>query len=109
MRRGELYRVYRGSKNDPKDYRVFAVVSRQTAIDSAFSTVTCVPVYSVHNGLSTQVEIGIDEGVKRDSSIHCDELVSIPKATLTDFIGRLSKEKIQLLNTALKIALELEN
>jgi len=29
MRRGELYRVYKGNKNDQKDYRVYFVVSRQ--------------------------------------------------------------------------------
>jgi mRNA interferase MazF len=109
VKRGELYRVYRGSKSDPKDYRVFVVVSRQIAIDSKFSTVTCAPVYSVHNGLSTQVEVGIEEGLKHESSIHCDELISIPKSLLTDFIGQLSQEKMDHLNYSLKIALELEN
>jgi mRNA interferase MazF len=109
VKRGELYRVYKGSKIDPKEFRVFVIVSRQVLLESKYSTVTCVPVYSVHNGLSTQVEIGINEGLKHDSSIHCDELISIPKSMLTDFIGLLSDEKIIELNRALKIALELED
>ena len=109
MKRGELYRVYKGSKIDPKEFRVFVIVSRQILLESKYSTVTCAPVYSVHNGLSTQVEIGIKEGLKHDSSIHCDELISIPKSMLTDFIGLLSDDKIIELNRALKIALELED
>jgi len=108
VKRGELYRVHRGSKNDPKDFRVFAIISRQVVLDSKFSTATCAPVYSVHDGLSTQVDVGIEEGLKGDSSIHCDELVSIPKSMLTDYVGRLSSAKVERLNEALRIALELE-
>lgn len=105
MKRGELYRVYKPNSRDPKRYRVFAVVSRQEAIDSNFSTVICVPVYTNCTGLETQVDVGINEGLKHDSCIFCDEIVSLPKSMLTDFIGSLSEEKLQELNEALKIAL----
>ena len=108
MKRGDLYRVYRGSKHDPKDYRVFVVVGRQVVINSKFSTITCAPVYSAHDGLSTQVEVGVDEGLKHPSSIHCDELISLQKTMLTDFVGRLSPGKLERLNAALRIALDSE-
>jgi mRNA interferase MazF len=85
---------------------VFVVVSRQLLIDSRFSTVICAPVYSRHDGLSTQVAVGEEEGLKHASSIHCDELVSLPKAVLTDYVGFLSAEKIRALNTALRAALD---
>lgn len=104
MNRGDLYRVYKGSVHDPKRFRVFVVISRQVLIDSRFSTVICAPVYSSYDGLSTQVKIGVDEGLKHESSIHCDELVSIPKAVLTHYIGSLSSEKMRELDEALKIA-----
>jgi mRNA interferase MazF len=107
VRRGELYRVYKGSVRDPKSSRVFVVVSRQVLIDSRFSTVICAPIYSVHDGLSTQLEVGVDEGLKHSSSIHCDELVSIPKGKLTDYVGLLPIAKLNLLDAALKNALEL--
>jgi len=107
VKRGELYRVTYPSTRDPKRSRVFVVVSRQVLIDSRFSTVICAPVYSVHDGLSTQVPVGIDEGLKHDSSIHCDELVSIPKSALTNFVGKLSPQKIEALNRALRIALDI--
>jgi len=108
MRRGELYRVYKPSSHDPKRYRVFVVVSRQILIDSRFSTVICAPVYSSFDALSTQIPVGIDQGLKHESSIHCDELISIRKTNLTHFIGTLSPIKIEALNQALATALELD-
>ena len=108
MRRGELYRVHKASSQDPKKYRVFVVVSRQILLDSRFSTAICAPIYSSFDGLSTQVPVGIDDGLKHDSSIHCDELVSIPKSSLTHFIGTLRLAKIEDLNRALAIAIGLD-
>jgi mRNA interferase MazF len=86
---------------------VFVIVSRQILIDSRFSTVICAPVYTAYEGLSTQVPVGIDEGLKHDSAVHCDELVSLPKSMLTNYIGSLSLMKQQVLESALKIALQL--
>ena len=107
MRRGELYRVKRPSSRDPKKFRVFVIVSRQVLIDSRFSTLICAPIYTARESLSTQVPVGTDEGLKHDSSIHCDELVSLPKSMLTDFISKLPPQKMSLLDQALKAALEL--
>ncbi len=107
MKRGELYRVHAPSLRDPKRSRVFVVASRQVLIDSRFSTVICAPVYTVHDGLSTQVHVGPDEGLKHPSSIHCDELVSLPKPALTHYVGMLSSEKLAAFDRALAIALDL--
>ncbi len=107
MKRGELYRVAHPSARDPRKYRVFVVVSRQVLIDSHFSTVICAPIYSIHDGLSTQVLVGPGEGLKHDSSIHCDELVSLPKSALTNYVGALPPSKIEVLDQALRIALDI--
>jgi mRNA interferase MazF len=104
MKRGELYRVYKASKTDPKRSRVFTIVSRQVLIDSAFSTLICAPIYSSYDGLASQVSVGVSEGLKHDSSIHCDELISIPKSSLTDFIGKLVDKKLNELDAALAVA-----
>ncbi len=108
MKRGQLYRVHKASANDPKSCRVFIVVSRQVLLDSRFSTAICAPVYSAYHGLSTQVPVGIDNGLKHESSIHCDELISISKRMLSDFIGTLSPAQMNKLDQALAISLELE-
>jgi mRNA interferase MazF len=86
---------------------VFAVVSRQVLIDSRFSTVMCVPVYTAYDGLATQVPVGVEEGLAHDSSLHCDEVVSLTKAVLTDCVGTLLPRKIAALNRALRVALDL--
>ena len=82
-------------------------MSRQAVIDSRFSSVICAPVYSARHGLSSQVPVGIDDGLKHDSAIHCDELVSLQKTALTDYVGTLSADKMAQLNRALAVALEL--
>lgn len=107
MKRGDLFRVKHPTSQDLKKSRVFVIVSRQALIESSFSTVMCAPVYSVHDGLSTQVLIGIDEGLKHESSIHCDELVSLHKSRLTNFVGALPPHKILELNSALLRALDI--
>jgi mRNA interferase MazF len=108
MKRGELYRVFLGSPTDTKKQRVYVIVSRQELIDSAYSTLVCAPVYTTFEGLSTQVEAGIKEGLKYESAIRCDELISILKSRLTDYVGQLSEEKLDEFGTAMAIAVGLE-
>ncbi|HZL98533.1 MAG TPA: hypothetical protein VFB91_07525, partial [Terriglobales bacterium] len=65
------------------------------------------PVSTSHHGLSTQVAIGIEAGLKHESSIHCDEMVSLPKSVLTNYAGTLPFKKTQGLDKSLCIALDL--
>lgn len=107
MKRGELYLVQHPSSRDPRRQRVFVIVSRQLLVESSFSSLICAPVYTRRDGLHTQVDVGIDEGLRHDSSIHCDELMSLPKSALTNFMGSLSPAKLALLDRALAFALGL--
>ena len=108
MKRGELYRVSSGSAADTKKQRVYVIVSRQELIDSEYSTLICAPVYTSYDGLSTQVQIGVKEGLKHASAIRCDELISILKIKLTNYTGALSEEKLLELNEGLSIALGID-
>jgi len=108
MKRGEFYLVRKPGSRDPRKQRVFLIVSRQALIDSRFSCLICAPVYSQHDGLSTQVRAGPDEGLKKESSVHCDELVSLPKTLLTHYVGSLSGVRWRELDTALAVSLALE-
>ena len=82
-------------------------MSRQALIDSRFSTVVCAPVYTRRDGLASQVDVGVDEGLKHESSIHCDALVSLPKTTLTNYVATLGRARLRALDLALRIALAL--
>lgn len=106
MTRGELYRVHKPG-GDPKEYRTFVVASRQALIDSRFSTVVCAPVFSNGQGLSTQIAVGPDEGMKHPSWIMCDNLVSLRKTDLRQYVGSLSALKLAQFNQALRMALDL--
>ena len=107
MKRGDLYLVRKPRSNAPRKRRVFVVVSRQVLLDSSFSTVICAPVYSTRSGLSTQVEVGPESGLKHESAIHCDELVSLSRPRLTDFVGALSPSRLAELDRCLAIAVGL--
>jgi len=106
VKQGDLYRVYK-PHGDPKSHRVFVVVSRQVLIESRFSTVICAPVFTTGEGLSTQLAVGPTEGLKHPSWIMCDNLLSLRKTDLTQYVGSLPKIKIEELKTALKMALDL--
>lgn len=108
MRRGEIYLVRRAD-GDIRQKRAFVVVSRQVLLDSSYESAVCAPIYTKFLGLASQVEVGVNEGLKHDSSIHCDGLVSIAKSRLTDFVGTLSVKKISELNEAIRVALGLDD
>ena len=106
MRRGELYRV-RKPRGDATDTRVFVVVSRDALLRSSFSSVVCAPVYSSGEGLTTQVAVGPTEGLKHPSWIMCDNLTSLRRSDLTDFVGAIPPSRMAELNLALRSALDL--
>lgn len=108
MNRGEIYRVRRPPGNDPKRSRCFIVVSRQALIDSKAARVVCAPINSTYVGLATQVPVGVDEGLKHPSCINCDQLFTLDKSALTDFVAALSAAKLHQLRTALRIALSVD-
>jgi mRNA interferase MazF len=101
-----LFRVVH-PQGDPRRSRAFVVVSRQALIDSRFSTVVCAPVYTRRDGLATQVDVGVDEGLEHESSIHCDALVSLPKSALTNYVASLAPALVRGLDLALRVALAL--
>jgi mRNA interferase MazF len=106
MKRGELYRVHRPA-SDAKAFRTYVIVSRPVVIASRFSTVICAPVFANGEGLTTQVQVGVTEGLKHSSRITCDNLVSVEKSALTQYVGVLSGSKLAELDRALEIALDL--
>jgi mRNA interferase MazF len=106
MNRGELYRVSK-PPGDPKRQRVFVIVSRQILIKARYPSVICAPICTEGEGLATQVAVGPEEGLKHESWIHCDNLVSFHKSILTNFVGTLSPAKLKQLNRALAVALDL--
>ena len=105
MRRGDIYRVAEPAASDATRFRILVVVSRQALVDSEHSTVVCAPIYSTRIGLSTEVHVGPNEGLRQNASIHCDVLLSMPKSNLTQRVGHLSLARLAELDQALVAAL----
>jgi len=108
LRRGAIYRVRQPQHGDPKKSRCFAVVSRKDLLDSKANRVLCAPINSLGVGLATEVEVGVDEGLKHASVINCDQITRLERAILTDYVGSLPTAKMKLLRTALLVALDLD-
>lgn len=87
---------------------MYLVVSRQRLLDSNYSTVLCVPVFSTRGGLDTQVDVGPEHGLLRPSALHCDNIVSIPRSSLRNYVGSLPPSKMRQVNRALAVALDIE-
>lgn len=107
MRRGDVYLIEQAGAGGVQQQRLFVVISRQLAIDSALATVICAPVFHSYDGLATQIQVGAADGLPYDGSIHCEALVSLPKAALSRLIGRLGAAKLKAVEKALTVALDL--
>jgi mRNA interferase MazF len=105
--RGEIYRVRQPQHGDPQKSRCFAVVSRQDLLDSKANRVLCAPINTSGVGLATEVEVGVDEGLKHPSVINCDQISRLEKSMLTDYVGVLSPGKLMHLRTALQLAFDI--
>ncbi|MGH2634503.1 MAG: type II toxin-antitoxin system PemK/MazF family toxin [Tepidiformaceae bacterium] len=108
MKRGDVFLVARTGPQDPKRIRPFVVVSRQGLLDSRYSTVMCAPVYSAYGGSSTELAVGEAEGLKHPSGLRCDEVTSLPRSALTNYVGELDQRRFGELNRALAIALDID-
>jgi len=108
LARGEIYLVSPPPGRDPKRARALAVVSRQTLCDSKADKLICAPINTEADGRSTEVPVGIEDGLKHDSVINCDQLVLVEKSKLTNYVGSLSSKKLAALRDALRIALDTE-
>lgn len=107
--RGQVYRVAPPpGKGDPRPARSVVVVSRDTLCASRADKVVCAPINSNADGRSTEVHVGVDEGLKHDCVINCDQLILVPKSALTNFVGSLSTPKLRELRVALRAALDVD-
>ena len=108
MQRGEVYRTREKVAERGHKPGFYVVVSRNfIARNDDVSTVICAPVYSEVLGLRSEVELGMEDGLPRDSAVRCDFLTLMFKKKLTQFVGTLSAHRLKELNRALQYALDL--
>jgi mRNA interferase MazF len=100
VKRGEIW-LHRFDRPDKR--RPVLVLTRQEVI-GLLGTVMVAPITSVIRGAPSEVVVGADEGLKRDSAVNLDHVQTVDKARLRTFVGTVSREKMSLVCRALAIA-----
>ena len=109
MKWGEIYRTREKVSERGHKPGFYVVVSRDfIAGNDDVATVVCAPVYSEVLGLRTEVALGPEEGLPRQSAVRCDFLMLMFKSKLTGFVATLPGGKQRELQRALMNALQLE-
>ena len=67
------------------------------------------PVTARVRGIPTEVRLGPEDGLPRDSVANLDVIITIPKSSLRERISSLGTDKVQAMETAIHFALGLED
>jgi mRNA interferase MazF len=69
--------------------------------------VTVAPITTTVRGLSTEVKVGAANGLRDESVVSCDNIVTVPKSVLGRHIGYLLPSQESALSSAIRSAFEL--
>jgi mRNA interferase MazF len=100
LNRGDV-RLYTFTAPDKR--RPVVVLTRQEVID-LLGTVMVAPITSTIRGAPSEVIVGIDEGLKRNSAVNLDHVQTVEKSRLGTFVGTLDKAKLDAVCRALVVA-----
>jgi mRNA interferase MazF len=100
LNRGEIWLLDRPR---PDKRRPVLILSRPALIP-LLHTVTVAAIGSTLRGAPTEVELGIDEGLKHTSAVNLCNLFTVLQAELGTYVGTLSREKMTEVCRALAIA-----
>jgi mRNA interferase MazF len=87
----------------PDKQRPVLVLTRHEVI-SLLHTVMVAPITSTIHGAPSEVIVGIDEGLKRDSAVNLDHVQTVEQARLMRRLGHVSPTKMRDVCRALAIA-----
>jgi mRNA interferase MazF len=72
------------------------------------NTVSVAPITGAIRGLSTEVPVGVPNGLDRPSVVACDHVTTIPKEALGSRIGLLLDDQERALSEAVHAAFDLD-
>lgn len=102
LNRGEIWLLDRPR---PDKRRPVVVLSRGSLLD-LLHTVTVAAVTSTRRGAPTEVEIGVDEGLKAPSCVNLANVYTVRQSELKRFVGTLGPVKLRSVCRALAIAFD---
>jgi mRNA interferase MazF len=87
----------------PDKRRPVLILSRPSLI-AALHTVTVAAVTSTRRGSPTEVELGVDEGLKGPCCVNLCNVFTVAQADLRQFVGTVGPDKMLAVCRALAIA-----
>ncbi len=100
LSRGEIWLLERPR---PDKRRPVLVLSRPALIP-VLQTVTVAAITSTLRGSPTEVELGVEDGLKRISCVNLCNIFTVPKPELRTFVGTVRAERMTRVCEALAIA-----
>lgn len=100
LNRGEIWRY---AFKAPDKRRPVLVLTRPDVID-LLQTVMVAPITSTIRGAPSEVEVGVEEGLKGPSAVNLDHVQTVDQSRLKHYVGRLSPEKMREVCDALAVA-----
>lgn len=100
LARGEIWLL---ALPRPDKRRPVLVLSRPSLIRN-LTTITVAAVTSSRLGIPTEVAVGIDEGLKKESCVNLCNVHTVSKGDLRRYVGSLSFSKMRDVCAALRIA-----
>ncbi len=100
VNRGEIW-LY--TFKPPDKRRPVLILSRPDVIP-LLSTVMVAPITSTIHGAPSEVLVGIDEGLKRESAVNLDHVQTVAQAALSSYVGSLGRPKMAEVCRCLAIA-----
>jgi mRNA interferase MazF len=100
VNRGEIWLLERPR---PDKRRPVLVLSRGALI-AALHTVTVAAITSTRRGSPTEVEFGVEDGLKGPCCVNLCNVLTVAQSDLRQFVGTADPEKMQAVCRALSIA-----
>ncbi|MBC7290506.1 MAG: type II toxin-antitoxin system PemK/MazF family toxin [Actinotalea sp.] len=85
-----------------------ALVLTRQAVRATMTKVMVAPITSTVKGLSSEVRVGVANGLDHECAVALDNVVTVPKVLLGRTIGYLSAEQEAQLARAVVLAYDLE-
>lgn len=84
------------------------VVLTREAVRPYLNGITVAPITSTRRGLSTEVEVGPQNGLDHASIVNCDAITTVPAGQLGRVVGYLLPHQELVLSAAITAAFDLE-
>jgi mRNA interferase MazF len=96
--------VYWYTFRAPDKRRPVLILTRDSAI-SYLTGVTVAPITSTIRGIASEVQLTIDDGMNTDCAVSLDNIQTVQKGSLGQFIAHLSAEHMRGVRRAIEFAL----